>query len=107
MAAKSDHDKFMPTAATAEPRDSIAYNKQSKKRTRQPSGEELLGGARKTKILLIPRVKISNVAKLDPCQASRKARKGEPEEGSFAGFQSRQVRASQGQVNHARYKWKP
>lgn len=94
--------------------DATARDKQSQKRARQPSGEELSGGARKARRILTPKVG-SNAGKSDPSQASRKAGKGEPEKGlarpldgwmegneglrQFIFPQVPQVRANQGEVS--------
>lgn len=60
--------------------DATVLDKYSEKRVRQPSSEELPGGARKATRLLPPKAG-SNAGKLNPNQASRKAGNGEFEKG--------------------------
>ncbi|XP_062707098.1 uncharacterized protein LOC134287909 [Aedes albopictus] len=65
-----------PNKAEATARDK--RGKQSQKRARQPSGEELSGGARKARRIITPKVG-NNAGRSDPSQGSRKAGKGGPE----------------------------
>lgn len=129
LAAKQNHAEPMVTVAAAEPVElkvpkstqtepfvfagspksveANAYSKQSQKRARQPSGEELPGGARKARRILTPKTGRS-AGKSDPSQASRKAEKGGPEKAGpsrsdgnrglrpLRGPPSPQVRAEQG-----------
>lgn len=58
--------------------DATARDKHSQKWVRQPSGEELSGGACKARKILTPKIG-SNAGNSDPSQASWKAGKGRPE----------------------------
>ncbi|XP_062707839.1 uncharacterized protein LOC134288110 [Aedes albopictus] len=84
--AKENVSKFTQTEAfsfAGSPR-SVKANardkrdKHSQKRARQPSGEELSGGARKARRIITPKAG-GNAGKSDPSQGSRKAGKGGPE----------------------------
>ncbi|XP_062702807.1 uncharacterized protein LOC134285639 [Aedes albopictus] len=84
--AKENVSKFTQTEAfsfAGSPRSEEANardkrDKHSQKRARQPSGEELSGGARKARRIITPKAG-GNAGKSDPSQGSRKAGKGGPE----------------------------